>query len=184
MPFETIKYLPSLLPCVVRMGANRPWSATLLRKEDSTLWAITKDTEAPIPFCQFLGKYHKTEAALWPMETFDAMLEYVTIPPLKVSLATVLRTFTVLQIQRLPLPPVVVAETTTGANTTAFELVLKPNSNAILSIASTQAILERLKAKNAELQAHFDLLTEAATLKERNQFIEASIRQLAAKLDA
>jgi len=178
MPFDTIKYLPSLLPCTLQMGKNIPWHATLLKKEDLTLWAITQDSDMPIPFCQFLGTYRKTVACLWPMETFDAMLEYVKIAHHKESLATILRTFSVHQIQNLHCPPpsVCVIECSPAA-------AIKPNPNTILSITSTQAILERLKAKNAELQFHFDLLTEAATLKERNQFIEASIRQLAAKLD-
>ena len=176
MPFDNIQYLPSLLPCTLQMGkTNTAWHATLLRKEDNTLWAITKmQDEPPIPFCQFLSAYRTLWAPSVPMGTFDEMLEYVTIPPHKESLATMLRTFPPDQIRRLPYPPQpLLVETNAAAN-----------SNAILSVASTQAILARLKAKNAELQAHFDLLTEAATLKERNQFIEASIRQLAAKLDS
>ena len=175
MPFDNIKYLPSLLPCTLQMGkTNTPWQATLLRKEDNTLWAIMKMQDEPIPFCQFLGTYRTLRAPMLPMGPFDEMLEYVTIPPHKESLATILRTFSPDQIQRLPYPPQPLLVETNAATA---------NSNTILSVTSTQAILARLKAKNAELQAHFDLLTEAATLKERNQFMEASIRQLAAKLE-
>ena len=177
MPFDNIKYLPSLLPCTLQVGKNPPQHATLLRKEDNTLWAIIKSQDVPMPFCQFLGDYRKAMASMFhgfPMEPFDAMLEYITIPPYKESLATVLRTFPPHQIQRLTYPPQPLLVETNAATA---------SSNAILSVTSTQAILARLKAKNAELQAHFDLLTEAATLKERNQFMEASIRQLAAKLE-
>lgn len=175
MPFDNIKYLPSLLPCTLQVGkTNTLWEATLLRKEDNTLWAITKLQDKPIPFCQFLEAYRTLWAPMVPMAPFDDMLEYITIPPYKESLATVLRTFPPHQIQRLTYPPQPLLVETNAATA---------NSNTILSVTSTQAILARLKAKNAELQAHFDLLTEAATLKERNQFMEASIRQLAAKLE-
>jgi hypothetical protein len=174
MPFDNIKYLPSLLPCTLQMGkTNTAWPATLLRKEDNTLWVTLKMQDEPIPLCQFLGTYRTLRAPMVPMGTFDEMLEYITIPPHKESLATMLRTFPPDQIRRLPYPPQpLLVETNAAAN-----------SNAILSVASTQAILARLKAKNAELQDHFDLLTEAVTVKEHNRFIEGSIRQLAAKLE-
>lgn len=178
MPFDNIQYLPSLLPCTLQIGSHPSWHATLLRKEDNTLWAIKKIYADPIPFCQFLGDYCKAMVPMWQIATFDAMLEYVTIPPHKESLATILRTYSVHRIRHLHYFPGFVLPTTMTVPTDPA-----PNPNTILSVASTQAILERLKAKNAELQAHFDLLTEAATLKERNQFIEASIRQLAAKLE-
>jgi len=182
MPFDNIQYLPSLLPCTLQIGSHPPWHATLLHKEDNTLWAIKKIYDDPIPFCQFLGDYFKIMVPHGQIATFDAMLEYVTIPPYRESFATILRTYSVHQIRHLHCPPGFVLPTTTM--TIPADLNPTPNPNTILSVASTQAILERLKAKNAELQAHFDLLTEAATLKERNQFIEASIRQLAAKLDS
>ena len=309
-PFPNTKYLPSLLPCRMQVGAHPPRHGMLLRKENGILEAIVKESDTPLPLCQFMADYYKTVAPGAQMQTFNELLGYITLPPRSESLATILGTFPIERIRRLDIPPseeamptvppsvraaeqdrlkalikdgimkqvfipyesyskraylkpngtftflydgdgswhssellwyfkkefeaplkllqplvdtdyalghiyfhdrpgnslatlcpaatavpkqpaVVPCTAVVQPSTTATAVVqpsttaavVQPNPNVILNVANAKAILDRLKAKNAELQAHFDLLTEADALKERNRFMEASIRQLMAKMD-
>ena len=282
-PYPNIKHLPSLLPCAIQMGTGPIQHTSLLRKEDASLWAITFESNEPIPFCKFLTDYRDSMAPSEPFRRFNEMLEYVTLPPRTESLATILRTYPIERIRRLDMPPSEEAMPTIPDDIRSAEqdrlkalikdgvmkqvfipcesyskrAYLKPNGtftflyegdaschssellwyfkkefdapipplqplantdyalrhiyfhdrpgeslavlaaipcntvvqapssnpNTILNLGNARAILDRLKAKNAELQAHFDLLTEADSIKERNKFMEASIRQLMAKLE-
>ena len=281
--FPNTKYLPSLLPCRMQVAAHPPRHGMLLRKENGILEAIVKESDTPLPLCQFMADYYKTAAPGAQMQTFNELLGFITLPPRSESLATILGTFPIERIRRLDIPPSEEVMPTVPPSVRAAEqdrlkgfvkdgimkqvfipyesyskrAYLKPNGtftflydgdaschssellwyfkkefdapipplqplantdyalrhiyfhdrpgeslavlaaipcntvvqapssnpNTILNLGNARAILDRLKAKNAELQAHFDLLTEADSIKERNKFMEASIRQLMAKLE-